>query len=209
LLPGHGAADREDSKPAPVSPKRPSYAPRLGLWENAYRGEHPRAVYGDATTARVAGGYLNREGILTVEDWGCGLGGFKHCIGAWQRYVGIDGSQSPYSDLVVDLEHYASGADAVHLRHVLEHNPGWRGILANALQSFGRRMVLTIFTPFTEPTQVIARYPNFNGTGVEMVDIGFSRNDIVRPFGDLRWFSIENIRTDTQYGVEHMFFLEK
>jgi hypothetical protein len=94
---------------------------RLGLWENAYRGEHPRAVYGDATTVRVAGGYLNRDGIHSVEDWGCGLGGFKHCIGDWQHYVGIDGSQSPYADPIVDLEKYASSADAIHLRHVLEH----------------------------------------------------------------------------------------
>lgn len=186
-----------------------SHASRLGLWGNAYRGEHPRAVYGDATTARVAGGYVNRDGIVSVEDWGCGLGGFKHCIGEWQRYVGVDGSQSPYADLIVDLEQYESGADAVHMRHVLEHNPGWPKILANALQSFRKRMVLTIFTPFQSATRVIARYPNFNGTGVEMIDIGFTRDDIVRTFGALRWFSVENIRTDTQYGVEHMFFLEK
>jgi len=182
---------------------------RLGLWEYAYRGEHPRAVYGDATTVRVAGGYLNRDAITSVEDWGCGLGGFKHCIGDWQRYVGIDGSHSPYADLIVDLEKYTSSVDAIHLRHVLEHNPGWSRVLANALQSFRRRMVLTIFTPFQNSTQVIARYPNFNGTGVEMIDIGFARRDIVHPFGDVRWFSIENIRTETQYGMEHMFFLEK
>ena len=182
---------------------------RLGLWENAYRGEHPRAVYGDATTVRVAGGYLNSNAILSVEDWGCGLGGFKHCIGEWQHYVGIDGSQSPYADLIVDLEQYTSSADAIHLRHVLEHNPGWARILANALRSFRCRMALTIFTPFQSATQVIARYANFNGTGIEMIDIGFSRDDIVRSFGDVRWFSVENIRTATQYGIEHMFFLEK
>ena len=192
-----------------MNPGVSSHTSRLGLWENAYRGEHPRAVYGDATTARVAGGYLNRADVLTVEDWGCGLGGFKHCIGAWQRYVGIDGSRSPYSDLVADLENYSGGADAVHLRHVLEHNPGWERILDNALRSFGRRMVLTTFTPFQDVTRVIARYPNFNGTGIEMVDIGFFRDDIVRRFGNLSWFSIENIRTETQYGTEHMFFFER
>jgi len=182
---------------------------RLGLWDNAYRGEHPRAVYGDPTTARVAGGYLNRAGILTVEDWGCGLGGFKHCIGGAQHYVGIDGSRSPYADLIVDLMQYTSSADAVHVRHVLEHNPGWAQILANALRSFRKRMVLTLFTPFQDATRVIARYPNFNGSGVEMVDIGFAREDIVSAFGNATWFSVENIRTDTQYGQEHVFFLEK
>ena len=182
---------------------------RLGLWDNAYRGEHPRAVYGDPTTARVAGGYLNREGILTVEDWGCGLGGFKHCIGGAQHYVGIDGSRSPYADLIVDLLQYTSSADAVHVRHVLEHNPGWAQILANALRSFRKRMVLTLFTPFQDATRVIARYPNFNGSGAEMVDIGFAREDIVSAFGKATWFSVENIRTDTQYGLEHVFFLER
>lgn len=182
---------------------------RLGLWDATYRGAHPRAVYGDATTARVAGGYLNREDIQTVEDWGCGLGGFKHCIGAAQRYVGIDGSRSPYADLIADLTQYTSSADAVHVRHVLEHNPDWAPILANALRSFRRRMVLTLFTPFQDATRIIATYANFNGSGVDMIDIGFAREDIVRGFGDLDWFSIENIRTDTQYGVEHVFFLER
>jgi len=187
----------------------PSNNSRLGLWNSVYAGGVNRAMYDDITTARVAGAYLSRDCILTVEDWGCGLGGFKEYIGAWQDYIGIDGSRSPYADCIADLEKYTSNSDSVHMRHVLEHNPQWEQILYNALCSFRKRMVLTLFTPFNESTQIIARYKNFCGTGVEMIDLGFSRDDIVNQFDDLHWFSIENIRTDTQYGIEHMFFIEK
>ena len=95
------------------------------------------------------------------------------------------------------------------MRHVLEHNPNWTIILQNSLKSFNKRMVLTLFTPFQEKTRTIARHPNFNRTGVEMVDIGFARGDIITHFSELKWFSIENIKTATQYQIEHMFFLEK
>jgi hypothetical protein len=42
-----------------------------------------------------------------------------------------------------------------------------------------------------------------------MIDIGFLRDDIVNKFTEIDWFSVENIKTETQYGIEHMFFLEK
>ena len=42
-----------------------------------------------------------------------------------------------------------------------------------------------------------------------MVDIGFCKDDIVNCFNGIQWFSIENIITKTQYGIEHIFLLEK
>ena len=42
-----------------------------------------------------------------------------------------------------------------------------------------------------------------------MVDIAFRKEDIISAFRGVRWFMIENIKTETQYGVEQMFFLEK
>lgn len=182
---------------------------RIGLWDAGYAGNPPRAVYGDPLTLTMAAAFLDRPEIVTVEDWGCGLGGCRDFLRADQRYVGIDGSHSPHADRIADLECYTSDVDAIHMRHVLEHNPGWERILTNALASFRRRMVLTLFTPWTEHTCVLAEYPNFLGTGVTMVDIAFCRADIVAHFGEINWRAEENLVTRTQYGVEHVFFLER
>lgn len=182
---------------------------RMGLWDKSYKNKFEVKLYDDPTTGKVAGGFLNDQEIAVVEDWGCGLGGFQAYMGPGQEYVGIDGSLTVAASKIVDLETYITQIDAIHMRHILEHNPGWARILNNALNSFRKRMVLTLFTPFQEKTQVIKKYPNFNDTGMEMIDIGFQRSDIVSEFHDIAWFSIENIKTGTQYGVEHMFFLKK
>lgn len=182
---------------------------RMGLWDKTYKNTTTQKIYADPSTAKIAGGFLNKEGILTVEDWGCGFGGFEKYIGKHQTYVGIDGSKSAFASKIVDLENYTSDTNAIHMRHILEHNPNWLIILQNALNSCNKRMVLTLFTPYQNETTTIAKYPNFNKTGVEMVDIGFLRDDIVNEFNGIKWFSVENIKTDSQYGVEHMFFIEK
>jgi hypothetical protein len=187
----------------------PENYPRLGLWEKWYEGDHARTVYDDPATAKVAGGFLSRPNISVIEDWGCGLGGFKLYIGDTQRYVGVDGSKSRYVDLIADLEVYQSSVDAIHMRHTLEHNTAYRAILSNALTSFHKRMVLTLFTPFQDTSKIIATYPNFNDSGKIMIDLGFARQEIIDLLGECLSFSIENIPTKTQYGVEHMFFLEK
>ena len=183
---------------------------RVGLWESWYSNAKERAVYGDPRTAKRAGAFLNVSGIVTAEDWGCGLGGFRQYLGDHQTYIGVDGSRSPFVDVVCDLEHYRSSVDAIHLRHVLEHNHQWAMILENAVGSFQKRMVLTLFTPWAEETAVMASYPDFLQTGQTMVDISFKRSDIVDRFsGVAHWTSEENMATGCQYGVEHMFFLEK
>ncbi len=182
---------------------------RLGLWNKSYEGNPREQLYGDPSTAKVAGAFLNQRDIDTVEDWGCGFGGFKAYIGDRQTYIGVDGSQSRAATVIADLETYTSNVDAIHMRGVLAHNPNWESILLNAIASFNKRMVLTLFTPFQETTAVIDRMPNFNNTGVDMIDIGFARQDIVKHLSELTWFSIENIKTDTKYHVEHVFFLKK
>lgn len=183
--------------------------PRLGLWDRTYAGSPGRAVYGDPLTVEKAAAFFKHREIATVEDWGCGLGGLKNHLAKRQRYIGVDGSRSPYADVIADLEHYKSEADAIHLRHVLEHNPRWEIVLDNVLRSFRRRLVLTLFTPLMEETRVIAEYPNFNGTGVTMVDIAFRREDIVSRLTGFDWKAQEGLRTRTQYGVEHMYFLRR
>lgn len=114
------------------------------------RGDPPREVFSNQESVVRAARFLDAPGIVTVEDWGCGLGGFKLFLRPEQRYLGVDGSKSPFADRLVDLVDYRCDPDAVHLRHVLEHNPKWDRILDNALKSFRKQMVLSLFTPRQE-----------------------------------------------------------
>lgn len=182
---------------------------RLGLWNKWYENNSQKTVYHDPTTAELAARFINQDNIITVEDWGCGLGGFEYYIGKHQSYIGLDGSNTQFASKIVDLELYRSSVDAIHMRHVLEHNIAWQTVLKNALSSFNKRMALTLFTPYQEKTTILAQYTNFNDTGVDMVDIGFSKDDIIKHFNEIRWSAIDNIVTNTQYGIEHILLLEK
>lgn len=186
----------------------PDYS-RVGVWNHTYQFDRPRSMYDDPATAKIAGGFLNHPDILEVEDRGCGFGGFADFIGDHQTYKGVDGSNTHVASVIADLVTYVSDVDAVHMRAIIEHNSSWQPILENALKSFRKRMVLTLFTPYQETTQLIDIMLNYNNTGHDMIDVGFARNDIIRHFEGLRWFSIENIKTDTKYKIEHMFFLER
>jgi hypothetical protein len=100
--------------------------------------------YGVVWTYVLGMHYL--EDVALVEDWGCGCAFSRR----FRRgaYRGIDGSPSRWTDHVADLETYRSQTPGLFMRHVLEHNPNWRTILANALTSFTERMVLITFMPF-------------------------------------------------------------
>ena len=90
---------------------------RLGLWDSWYETDVGEArMYGESTTARIAGEWLNLPSIKTIEDWGCGHGGFKNYVGPHQTYIGIDGSKSRYATVTADLTQYRSTPDAIHIR---------------------------------------------------------------------------------------------
>jgi hypothetical protein len=183
---------------------------RKGLWDSIYKeGTYGRQVYADDTTVKKGVHFLTHPEIRLVEDWGCGYGGVKNYLPVGVSYRGVDGSHSRFADIIADLESYRSSVDAIFLRHVLEHNPRWKKVLENALASFRKRMVLILFTPWQTQTRVIREYPNWEGTGVSMWDIGFKREDILAHFGDLRWGSEQELETNTGYGVEHIFYLER
>ena len=93
----------------------------------------------------------------TVEDWGCGLGWFRRYISPPREYLGIDGSASPFADIVHDLRTYRSGKPhGILMRHVLEHNHHWKPILDNAIASFTKGLCLILFTPWQVKTSVLA-----------------------------------------------------
>ena len=61
-----------------------------------------------------------------------------------------------------------------------------------------------MFTPFAEETKVIKYYKK-----MDVVDISFNRDDLVRHFEPFKWTSEEDLKTDSQYGIEHVFYLER
>jgi hypothetical protein len=188
------------------------HASRVGMWNGFYASEgnrRRRGWYGVPTTMKLAAKFLNMPEIVTVEDWGCGFGGFRRFLAKHQEYVGVDGSESPGATVNADLTQYRSEPDGLLLRHVLEHNPDWSLILDNALASFERRMVLIIFTPFLPETKEIRRYRHWHGCENMMVDIGFRKEEITDRFGEAITWTEKRLKTRSQYRFEHLFYLEK
>ena len=102
--------------------KDQSKSPLLGVWNARYANNTKETLYDDPSTGKIAGGFLNSPKVIDIEDWGCGRGGFRKYIGAHQNYIGIDGSKTQFASKTVSLENYTSKADAIHIRHILEHN---------------------------------------------------------------------------------------
>jgi hypothetical protein len=167
-----------------------------GHWTETHLGKPP-APYGDTVTYELAAKWL--ENCELVEDWGCGLGWSRHHFTNWR---GVDGSESPAVDEVVDLAQYRSQVPGLLLRHVLEHNVDWAMILDNALASFTERMALILFTPMGEETGIIAW--NY---GYEVPDISFRAEDLESRFPDDVQFKIEDVHTTSLYGVERIYYL--
>lgn len=167
----------------------------VGRWQ--YGNAAPFA-YGDDVTYRKGMAFL--DGYGTIEDWGAGTGYARRFV-TRSPYRAIDGSPSLEIDQVADLRTYRSEADCVFMRHVLEHNPDWGAILANALRSFRRRMVLVVSTPFAAETQEIASWHG-------IPDLAFRKEDLIGHFDDLAWHE-ETVATNTEYLREHVFYLER
>jgi hypothetical protein len=180
-------------------------ASNVGKWDRWYRNlsndRSATLLYGDPTTYLMAAAFL--ADIDEVEDWGCGTGGFRHyCVS--QRYSGVDGSNTPFADRIVDLCTYRSRASGIVLRHVLEHNYEWGRILRAAVESFQIKFCLILFTPFAPETTEIAHNAQF---GVDVPDLSFRREDIEAYFEGLRWKLLADINTRSQYGLEHVYFV--
>jgi hypothetical protein len=174
----------------------------IDKWKNWYKREKSPSMkrYGGIQTYQLAEEFLKD---LDVEDWGCGLCGFKilHMGG----YLGVDGTKTPFTDKVVDLREYRSNVEGIMMRHVLEHNYDWRKVLDNATQSFTKRMCLVLFTPFQKETKVMAQ--NI-GHGVDVPDIGFKQEDINEYLEKFKWH-MDTVESKCHYGIEYIYYIEK
>jgi hypothetical protein len=168
----------------------------LGKWDQWYAGledGEPQA-YGDVFSYALAADFL--QDCASVEDWGCGKGWFRTLMKGGPEYTGIDGSKTPFADVVADLTEYLSNPDGILIRHVLEHNYQWQEILANAVQSARKKLCIILFTPCSAETHEIAYTED-----VGVPDISFDLRDILDRMGGFEVES-ERIVTATQYGEE-------
>jgi hypothetical protein len=167
----------------------------VGHWDYATTEPFP---YDDESSYRKGMAFLDGHG--KIEDWGCGTAFAKRFV-ANSEYVGVDGSESPYCDVTADLQRYTSDTDCLFMRHVLEHNWGWRSILRNAVKSFRRRMVLIVFTPFGESEMKLL---DENG----IPNLTLNRDEILGFFEGMKVTS-ETIDSNTEYRTETIFYVEK
>lgn len=167
----------------------------VGRWDRVYSLVTERRPYGDDTTYRLGADHLAPCSL--VEDWGCGMGWMREHIGP-DRYRGIDGSQTPYADEVVDLATYRSQVPGVFLRHVLEHDYRWAQILDNAAASATERLVVVLFTPLAETTHKIG-----GSSDPDVPDIAFRLGDMLDLLDEFD-VTVSHHETDTQYRVETM-----
>lgn len=171
----------------------------VGQWEQYFVGLTAPEPYGDDITYRMAAEWT--QGCATIEDWGAGTGWLRQfCDHA--SYVGVDGSHSPFADVVDDLATRETQAEGIVLRHVLEHNHNWPDILDNAVRSFTKRLFIAIFTPMCERTHVLQTEPAYGDVPV----ISFRQEDIHSRLRQRRmWTHVEKVRSGTFYGAETVF----
>ena len=175
--------------------------PNVNKWDAWLTAAPARAPFGDSDSYQIGAEFL--ADCQTVEDWGCGLGWFASVRGG--NCVGVDGSRSPFADRHADLVEYTSDVDGIFMRHVLEHNYEWRRILANALRSFRKKLVLAIFTPWSDSETKEIRFVLDPG----VPDISFRRDDILGFLQEVDWELLERTAPKCVYGQEHIFLITK
>ena len=163
--------------------------------------------YGNTQTYTL--GYEFLKTCDKIEDWGCGAGGFKSLFNKdnLHKYIGIDGSITPFSNIKADLTNYISNVDGIFMRHILEHNYEWKIILENACKSFSKKMCLILFTPFSNQTNEISHNLKH---GVDVPDLSFDKNELISIFKKYNIiYELITIQSETGYNVEHIFYLNK
>jgi SAM-dependent methyltransferase len=192
------AVDREYQVTVTLKATKPAAGFKVAMSDRWDYADGQQFAYDEDTTYRLGMAFLDGHG--TIEDWGCGTGYAKTYIKA-SRYVGVDGSDSPYCDVKADLQDYRSSPECIFMRHVLEHNWGWRSILRNAVDSFRYRMVLITFTPFRDGEVKI-------GDNKGIPDLSLVKEEVLAFFTGMTVIE-EVVSSKTEYGEETLFYLER
>lgn len=175
----------------------------LNKWNDWYCTVTEVESYGHSMSYQIGSQYLSD--CSTVEDWGCGKGWLRLFFPQTIQYIGLDGSHNKFVDKHVDLEEYTSSVDGIFMRHVLEHNYGWKNVLSNAVKSFEKKMVLILFTPWSEEKTKQIGFTD----SVGVPDLSFSRHEIEEHFLNLEYKYIEVPSPETFYGKEYIYLIKK
>jgi len=172
----------------------------VGKWDGWYADLIEPAPYDD--TAMYALGAEWLADCESVEDCVTGRGWFKTLR---PDAIGIDGSQTPFADVIADLDTYRSTTPGLWMRGVIEHNWSWERILTNAVVSFTERMALCLFTPDGPQVEQLA-FVDPPGVPDLCIPTAFV-DDILASFG-CDWTCTE-YATATTYGVERLWLISK
>jgi len=176
----------------------------VGKWDRWYLGLQERAPYGDTESYQLGADWL--AGCSIIQDWGCGKGWFAKFMSEDQTYIGVDGSHTPFANVITDLATYRSSTDGLFMRHVLEHNYEWVQILTNAVDSFTYRMALILFTPLEDETREITFAED---PGVPDLALGRSQLEQIITTGGATIAWAGAFPSNTQYEWETVYLLEK
>lgn len=178
----------------------------VGKWDKFYAvaPAEPVPGYGDSEAFRLGAEAL--AGCDVVEDWGCGFGWFRTYLDPRVKYVGVDGSCSPHASAVEDLATRKTKVGGVFMRGVLEHNYDWDILLVNALASFTKRMVLVLFTRWTEtaPHEELQFEEDY-----DVPTLALHRDTLLGYLDGFAWTETEIGSPETAYGIEYMFVIER
>ena len=173
-----------------------------GLWDSHYKGIKAPYPYGDETTYKLAAEWV--KGCRPVEDWGCGPAYLKQFCEPL-TYIGVDGSASPFADVIDDVATRITQTEGLVIRHLLEHCYNWADILDNAVASFTKKMVIVLFTPLSAETHVMSTEPEFG----DVPNISFSDRDLTDHLEGLKW-SLEVLPQPTTYfGLETVIRVQR
>jgi hypothetical protein len=162
-----------------------------GAWDKHYVGLVEREPYGDQESYEAAADWV--RGCTTIEDWGCGKGWLRQFCDP-DAYVGVDGSKTPFADVITDLVEPRGAVEGIVLRHVLEHDYRWRDILQNAVDSFTKRLCIVLFTPLVDVTNVLQTEPDYGDVPV----IAFQLTDITAHLPNWRLYQVSGSYYNTE-----------
>ena len=173
----------------------------IDKWKKSHEGRMDIKMYGSSMTYELAAEFL--DDCDTIEDWGSGRGGLT--LFRKKSIVGVDGTKTPFVDVIADLCEYTSDADGILIRHVLEHNWDWRKILENAIESFRKKLCVVLFIPLSDK----GTYNVEQVKGVDIPNLSICKNEFIDCLGTLEWEKTDRLHTDANYRNEHVFYIIK
>ena len=160
----------------------------VGLWDRHYAMQTEPTPYGNSSTYQIVADWV--ADCASIEDWGCGPAYLKQFCSS-SAYLGVDGSKSPFANVIEDIATRQTSCEGLVMRHVLEHNYNWAEIINNAVKSFTKRLCVVLFVPWQENTHVLFTEPEYG----DVPTIGFAEADLMKHFPNDAFF--ETVGTET------------